>query len=65
MKVSRYWKAIVAAVVAGAGAAGTALDDGKVTGPEAVVIGLAVLSGLGFTWAVPNRTTAAAEPPKA
>ncbi|MFJ8153982.1 hypothetical protein [Streptomyces sp. NPDC094468] len=68
MKVSRYWKAVVAAVVAGAGAAGTALDDGRVTGPEAVTIVLAVLGGLGFTWAVPNRsatTSAAVEPPKA
>jgi hypothetical protein len=65
MKVSRYWKAIVAAVVAGAGTAGTALDDGRITGPEAAAIALAVLGGLGFTWAVPNRTTpAAVEPPK-
>lgn len=67
MKVSRYWKAVVAAVVAGGGAAGTALQDGKVTGPEAVTIVLAVLGGLGFTWAVPNRpatTPAAAEPPQ-
>ncbi|MEU8906951.1 hypothetical protein [Streptomyces mirabilis] len=55
MKVARYWKAITAGVVAGAGAAGTALEDGKVTGPEAVTILLAVLGGLGLTWAVPNK----------
>ncbi|WP_262059654.1 hypothetical protein [Streptomyces sp. STR69] len=67
MKVSRYWKAVVAAVVAGAASAGTALQDGKVTGPEAVAMVLAVLGGLGFTWAVPNRpatTSAAAQPPQ-
>lgn len=64
MKVSRYWKAIVAAVAAGAGSAGTALQDGKVTAPEAVTIALAVLAALGFTWAVPNRPATAAEPPQ-
>ena len=55
MKVAHYWKAIVAAVVAGAGTAGTALEDGKVTSPETVAIVLAVLGGLGFTWAIPNK----------
>ncbi|MFF8406883.1 hypothetical protein ACF06P_35310 [Streptomyces sp. NPDC015684] len=55
MKVSHYWKAVVAAVVSGAAAAGTALEDGIVTAPETVAIVLAVLGGAGFTWAVPNR----------
>ncbi|MFI1767535.1 hypothetical protein ACH41H_36560 [Streptomyces sp. NPDC020800] len=58
MKVSRYWKAVVAAVAAGAGAAATALQDGTVTAAEGVTIVLAVLGGLGFTWAVPNRPAA-------
>lgn len=70
MKVSRYWKAIVAAVIAGSGTAGTALQDGQITGPEAVTILLAVLGGLGFTWAVPNRPAkspglTAVDPPQA
>ncbi|WP_432169037.1 hypothetical protein [Streptomyces sp. 1222.5] len=55
MKVSHYWKAVAAAVTAGAAAAGTALQDGVVTAPETVAIVLAVLGGAGFTWAVPNR----------
>lgn len=55
MKVSRYAKAIVAAVVAGSGTLATALGDGTVSTTEAVAVVLAVLGGLGFTWAVPNR----------
>ena len=55
MKLSRIAKAIVAAVVAGAGSAGAAAQDGTITAAETVVIVLAVLGGLGVTWAVPNR----------
>lgn len=55
MKIAPYWKAVAAAVVAGAGAAGTAVQDGTVTGAEGVAIVLAVLGGLGFTWAIPNK----------
>ena len=67
MKVSKYWKAVVAAVVAGAGTAGAAVQDGTVTTGEAAAIVLAVFGGLGFTRAVPNRPQAPrppAEPPQ-
>ena len=63
MKVSRYGKAIVAGVVAGGGAAATALQDGTVTAAEAVTIVLAVLGGTGVTWAVPNQQPKPASPP--
>ena len=56
MKISKYWKAVVAAVVAGAGTLSTALADDTVTAAEGWAAGLAVLAALGFTWAVPNRT---------
>lgn len=61
MRVSRYWKAIVAAVVAGGGSAGTALNDSVITTGEAWVIAGAVLGALGFTWAVPNRAPSTGE----
>ncbi|MFF1321428.1 hypothetical protein ACFVZZ_18680 [Streptomyces chartreusis] len=55
MKVSKMWKAVVAAVVAGAGTLSTALTDDTVTAAEGWAAGLAVLAALGFTWAVPNK----------
>ncbi|MFF7966776.1 hypothetical protein ACFZC3_15590 [Streptomyces sp. NPDC007903] len=55
MKVARYWKAVVAAVAAGASAATPALADGKLTAPEITTIILAVIGGGGITWAVPNK----------
>ncbi|MFE7444569.1 hypothetical protein ACFU7X_29440 [Streptomyces chartreusis] len=55
MKVSKMWKAVVAAVVAGAGTLSTALVDDTVTAAEGWAAGLAVLAALGFTWAVPNK----------
>ncbi|MFC7817544.1 hypothetical protein ACFUTR_23220 [Streptomyces sp. NPDC057367] len=55
MKVSRYAKAVVAAVTAGSAALGTAVQDGAVDSGEWVTVGLAVLAALGVTWAVPNR----------
>ncbi|MFJ8146547.1 hypothetical protein ACIQ6R_15970 [Streptomyces sp. NPDC096048] len=55
MKVSKAWKAVVAAVVAGAGTLSTALVDDTVSAAEGWAAGLAVLAALGFTWAVPNR----------
>lgn len=58
MKVSKMWKAVVAAVVAGAGALSTALADDTVTAAEGWAAGLAVLAALGFTWAVPNKPAA-------
>jgi hypothetical protein len=55
MKVSRYAKAIVAAVVAGAGSLGTAMQDGAVTQAEGVTAVLLALGALGVVWRVPNR----------
>lgn len=56
MRISKYWKAVVAAVVAGAGSLSTALADDTVTSAEGWAAGLAVAAALGLTWAVPNRT---------
>ncbi|MGC9544041.1 hypothetical protein [Streptomyces sp. UG1] len=55
MKISRYWKAVVAALAAGTGALSTAAQDGTVTVAEGVTAVAAVLAALGFTWYVPNR----------
>lgn len=55
MRVSKYWKAVVAAAVAGAGSLSTALADDTITAAEGWAAGLAVLAALGFTWAVPNK----------
>ena len=57
MKIPTMWKAVVAAVVAGAGAAGAALNDSAITTGEAWTIAGAALGALGLTWAVPNRQT--------
>jgi len=59
MKISKYWKAVVAGLVAGSGALGTAAADGVVTSSDVWVIAAAVVGGLGLTWAVPNRTAGA------
>ena len=58
MKISKAWKAVVAAVVAGAGTLSTALADDTITAAEGWAAGLAVLAALGFTWAVPNKPAA-------
>lgn len=55
MRVSKYWKAVVAGVVAGGGTLSTALADDRITAAEGWAAGLAVLAALGFTWAVPNK----------
>lgn len=55
MKISKSWKAVVAAVVAGAGVLSTALADDTVTAAEGWAALISVLAALGFTWAVPNR----------
>ena len=57
MRISSYWKAIVAGLAAGSGALSTALNDDVVTGAEGWTAGVAVLAALGFTWAVPNKPT--------
>lgn len=62
MKISRYWKAIVAALAAGATAVTTAAQDGTITGEELVTAGIAVLGTLGITYAVPNKPTTPKDP---
>ncbi|MGP4010518.1 hypothetical protein [Streptomyces sp. 4N124] len=52
MQISKMWKAVAAALAAGAASLSTAMNDSTVTGPEGVTAALAVL---GITWAVPNR----------
>lgn len=55
MKVSKYAKALVAAVAAGSASLLTAVNDGSVSNGEWVTVALAVLSALGVTYAVPNK----------
>ena len=56
MKISKMWKAVVAALAAGSASLVTALDDSTVTTQEGLTIAVAVLGALGLTWVVPNRT---------
>lgn len=55
MTIGRYWKALVAGLVAGAGALSTAAADDVITSGEVWLIVGAVVGGLGLTWAVPNK----------
>lgn len=55
MKVSKYWKALVAALMAGGGSLGTAMQDGTVTQAEGVTAALLTLGALTAVWRVPNR----------
>lgn len=57
MKLSKVWKAVVAGVVAGGGALGTAAQDGTITSAEGLTIGGAILVAVYAVWRVPNRTT--------
>jgi peptidoglycan/LPS O-acetylase OafA/YrhL len=59
MQVSRYWKALVAAAAAGAGALVTAMGDDTVTMAEGITVAVAVLGALGATYAVPNKEPSA------
>jgi hypothetical protein len=59
MKISKYAKAVTAAVVAAGGAVSAAAADGVITSGEVWIIAGAFLGGLGFTWAVPNRVDTA------
>lgn len=56
MRISKYWKAIAAAIAAGAGVVTTAAQDSQITGEEWTTAAIAVLAALGVTWAVPNKT---------
>lgn len=60
MKISKSWKAVVAAVAAGAGSLSVALTDSTVTAAEGWAALTTVLAALGFTWAVPNKGAAPA-----
>jgi len=55
MKVSKYAKAAVSGLAAGAGSLSVAVTDDVVTAAEGWAALIAVLAALGFTWAVPNR----------
>jgi hypothetical protein len=55
MRITRYAKAIVAALAAGAGTLSAAVTDDTVTAAEGWAALIAVLGALGFTWAVPNK----------
>jgi peptidoglycan/LPS O-acetylase OafA/YrhL len=55
MQISKMWKAVVAAVAAGAGSLSVAVTDDTVTAAEGWAALCAVLAALGFTWAVPNK----------
>lgn len=57
MRISKYWKAVVAALAAGAGSLSVAVTDDTVTAAEGWAALISVLAALGFTWAVPNKTT--------
>jgi hypothetical protein len=54
MKLGSYAKAIVAAVMAGGGALGTALADNNVSWGEWVGVVVVTLGALGITAVVPN-----------
>ncbi|MYR84553.1 hypothetical protein GTY41_06205 [Streptomyces sp. SID685] len=68
MKVSSMWKAVVGGIAAGAAAAVTAVEDGRITVAEVVTIVVAVLGSAGVTWLVPNQPNspqAVSKPPTA
>jgi hypothetical protein len=55
MKISPYWKAVVATIATGAAGVSTALNDNTLTSAEASTILIAVVTAAVATWAVPNR----------
>jgi hypothetical protein len=56
LRISVYWKAVVAAAAAGFGTLATAMNDDMVITPsEWVGVALAVLGAFGITYVVPNR----------
>lgn len=61
--VKRYGKAIVAALVAGLAAVGTALIDGNISPDEWVVIVIALLSGSGLVYVAPDAPASTNIPP--
>lgn len=65
MKIASSWKAVVAAVAAGAASLSTALQDNHISPEEGWTAGIAVLVAAGCTWAVPNKPTTVREDTKA
>lgn len=61
MWISKYAKAVVAALAAGAGSLSVAVTDDVVTAAEGWSALIAVLAALGFTWAVPNKAPTTGE----
>lgn len=61
MKISKYWKAVVAAVATGSGGLATAMNDDILSKAEASTILIAVVTAAVATWAVPNKTTTTEE----
>ena len=55
MEWKSYAKAVVAALLAGLGALGTALVDNQVSPAEWVGVAGAALAALGLVYAVPNK----------
>lgn len=53
MKISRYAKTIVAAIIAGATALTVALGDDTITATEGITVALAILGAFGV-YVVPN-----------
>jgi hypothetical protein len=55
VQVSAFYKALVAAVAAGAATLGAAMSDGRLDTGDVVTVVLSVLGALGVTYVVPNR----------
>ena len=55
MKISHYWKAVVAAGVASCGSLSTAMVDDQISRGEWVAAAIAAAGALGLTWAIPNK----------
>lgn len=61
MKISPYWKAVVATIATGTGCLSTAMNDDTVTSAEASTILVAVVTAAVATWAVPNKPATTAK----
>lgn len=62
MKVSKYWKAVVATLATTVGSLSTAANDGTITPSETSTILIAVVTAAVATWAVPNKTATVRDP---
>ncbi|MBA9003651.1 MULTISPECIES: hypothetical protein [Thermomonospora] len=54
MKISAYWKSVIAAAGPVLLAAQAAIEDGRIDSGEWIPIGVAVLVALGV-WGIPNK----------